>query len=209
MRLPFALAWEACQSGTQRRRADQLEKENEKLREQLAARAEPRGKLGKSARYEHAIKFADEFDGYDTSDILPIWVGALRHLGERRQVDLRGQLARSKFFKPVVTMVEVQRDIKICTYLKEKVFPAAAFALSRLLINISKRECQLLNQIFKHEGRAPAQWGGVFSARVGGAVSRRPGRGGAASIPLWGCTGRNRRRRSSECQTEVHLTHPN
>ena len=148
------LALAESQRGTQRRRADQLEKENEKLREQLAARAEPRGKLGKSARYEHAIKFADEFDGYDTSDILPIWVGALRHLGERRQVDLRGQLARSKFFKPVVTMVEVQRDIKICTYLKEKVFPAAAFALSRLLINISKRECQLLNQIFKHERHA-------------------------------------------------------
>ena len=111
--------------------------------------------MGKSAQYEHATRFANEFDAYDTSDLLPIWVGVLRILCKRRApVDLRAQLVRSKFFKPVVTQIEVVRDTKIATYLKENVFPAAAFALSRLLINISKRECQLLNQIFKHQRRA-------------------------------------------------------
>ena len=149
------LALAESQRGTQRRRADTAEAENTKLREQLAARAEPRGKLGKSAQYEHATRFANEFDAYDTSDLLPIWVGVLRILCKRRApVDLRAQLVRSKFFKPVVTQIEVVRDTKIATYLKENVFPAAAFALSRLLINISKRECQLLNQIFKHQRRA-------------------------------------------------------
>ena len=134
-----------------RARADRLEKEVEQLKEQLAARPAPRGKLAKSAAAVHAQKFADELNDYHNDNVVGIWAAALRILQKRRGFDFRAQLCKSPFFKPVVTQIEVARDVRIGKYLSTHVYPHAAFSLSRLLVNLSKRECQLLNQIFKHE----------------------------------------------------------
>ena len=136
-----------------RARADRLQTENEKLKEQLAARPAPRGKLEKSAAALHAQKFADELDQYHNDNVVSIWAAALRIVQRRRSFDFRAQLVKSIFFKPVVTQIEVARDVRIGKYLSTNVYPHAAFSLSRLLVNLSKRECQLMNQMFKHDRR--------------------------------------------------------
>ena len=91
-------------------------------------------------------------------------LSGLKKVSKTTGIDLRARLASSKLFKPVLTQINALRDRSISTHLWEKVFTPAKFALLRLVVNHSKRECGLINQTFKHEHRPDGARGGERSS---------------------------------------------
>jgi hypothetical protein len=64
-------------------------------------------------------------------------------------MDLRMKLRESTDFEPILSTIHVERDATSAKFLREHVYNDEAFALLRLCVNLSKRECALLQQSFK------------------------------------------------------------
>lgn len=122
------------------------------LCEKLAAYEEnnPVGKLKRSdACTRHAKRIVQVLDRYDPADRAKLLMSALRiSSGDGR--DLREDILETQAFKRLLKKLHDARDLAIVKHLKAEVYTADAFSMLRLLIGMSKRECGLTQQCFKH-----------------------------------------------------------
>lgn len=90
---------------------------------------------------------------FDRADVVPLLVSALRKLGKEVKEDLLWKLVASKGFKSVRERLNAIRDADIAKHLRENVYTAPHWALLRLVGNMSKRFCHLVEQSVKYEHR--------------------------------------------------------
>lgn len=101
-----------------------------------------------SERVKELADFADK--QYDRGQLPQLFLSVLKKLSKKGGEDLRAQLARCKNFGPALSLIHLQRDRSNAEYLKKNVFNREAFALLRLIVNLSKRECALICAAFKY-----------------------------------------------------------
>ena len=122
------------------------------LCEKLAAYEEnnPVGKLKRrDACTKHAKRIVQVLDRYDPADRAKLLMSALR-ISSSDGRDLREDILETQAFKRLLKKLHDARDLAIVKHLKAEVYTADAFSMLRLLIGMSKRECGLTQQCFKH-----------------------------------------------------------
>lgn len=105
----------------------------------------------KQALSTHAKKFAVRLKAYRSVDRAKVMVAALQVASKDAGRDLREDILLTKGAKKLRKALFKVRDAAILKHLKEKVFTAEAFSLLRLITKLSKRECGMVQQAFKHE----------------------------------------------------------
>lgn len=104
-----------------------------------------------SAFDRHAVKFGNFFACYPAKHLPSLVLSGMKKAAKKTGHDVRGHIAKSKFFKPALDSIHALRDAKIAKHLSERVFTSAKCALLRLIVKNSKRECGLIQQTFKYE----------------------------------------------------------
>ena len=146
-----------------RKAAEVLEKRLQVELEALQAE-EPCGECEESAEPEevkeiksnsafdrHAVKFGNFFACYPAKQLPSLVLSGMKKAAKKTGHDVRGHIAKSKFFKPALDSIHALRDAKIAKHLSERVFTSAKCAILRLIVKNSKRECGLIQQTFKYE----------------------------------------------------------
>ena len=140
-------------------RASKLEEEKktlevavEKLQKQLAE-----GPTRKKKAVNSAQTFSDRVTElskhvkrlYELDDLPRLFVDCLRRLSKGR-TDLRPLLRKAPGFEAVLREIHLERDRSTAEHLRRNVYNKEAFALMRLVVGLSKRECALIQQAFKY-----------------------------------------------------------
>ena len=160
-------AWDAEQTALLERikqLEDELRKANNKrqsdrkalktMAEQLAAfeDAEPVGKLKRrDDQVKHAKRIVAVLNRYAAADRASLLMSALRISSQGCDHDLREDIPKTKSFKKLLKTIHAARDKEIAHHLKTECFTADAFSMMRLIIGMSKRDCGLVQQVFKHK----------------------------------------------------------
>lgn len=141
----------------ERKRADELQSKNEKL-EKLITDFEQKMKEGPK-REKKDISNTSTFServqelarhvarNYNLFDLPRLFVSVLKYFSKKGQPDLRDMIGKCKGFKPALHKIYLERDKQTAKHLREAVFNKEAFALIRLIVNLSKRECGLIQQV--------------------------------------------------------------
>ena len=105
---------------------------------------------GKTVLYERAHELEEHVENmYDKKDLPCLFLKVLKWLSDST-IDLRMKLREYNEFKPILAVIHAERDASSAKYLRENVYNDEAFGLLRLCVNLSKRECGLVQQSFKY-----------------------------------------------------------
>ena len=86
---------------------------------------------------------------YDHDQLPQLFISVLKKLSPKGN-DLPEKLRKCKGFRAVLKKIHAERDEESAAHLKRDVYNPQAFALLRLIVNMSKRECALLCTTFKY-----------------------------------------------------------
>ena len=140
------LAQRTSEYSAARARVRQLEKD---LKERGQYRRSKSNSQSTHDRYAQEI--ASMLEDYDISEAASLLAAALVKLEKKHSVDLKQQLLDTK---PLAKAMH-DRDEKtvgvIAKNIRENIFTPEKFAMLRLVVNNSLRECELMHQTFKHE----------------------------------------------------------
>ena len=100
---------------------------------------------------KHAKKFALRLKAYQSVDRAKLMVAALQIASKDADHDLREDILLTKSAKKLRKALFKVRDAAIQEHLKKTIFTAEAFSLLRLITKLSKRECSMIQQAFKHQ----------------------------------------------------------
>ena len=123
------------------------------LAEKLAALEDttPAGKLKRRDDHaKHAKRIVQVLNRFVPEDRASLLVTALRISSEGADHDLREDILQTRAFKKLLNKIHQARDKAIVKHLKSEVYTADAFSMMRLIIGMSRRECGLTQQAFKH-----------------------------------------------------------
>ena len=124
------------------------------MAEKLAAfeDSEPVGKLKRREdQVKHAKRIVAVLNRYVPADRASLLMSALRISSQGCDHDLREDIPKTKSFKVLLRAIHAARDKQIVKHLKEECFTADAFSMLRLIIGMSRRDCGLMQQVFKHK----------------------------------------------------------
>ena len=117
-------------------------KEEKKSRKKL--KRLKKGITTRSMRSSRVIELANHVKRmYEVDDLPMLFMKVLRKLSPKGH-DLTFELRKFEEFTNLLSTIHAERDQSNANYLREHVYNDAAFALLRLCVNLSKRECALV-----------------------------------------------------------------
>ena len=134
------------------RRAHEAES---KVEEMLAKRKKRAAEIKTKRTFaRRSAQFCDELERHHPKDLPRLLLAALKRLAKKNDTTVRDfvfALLKRPEFKEFTPGIFAARDHEIYQHLRTNVYTPAHFALLRLVLMISKRECNLICQSLKHK----------------------------------------------------------
>lgn len=123
--------------------------------EPVSKSTKPLGKIkNKQTQKRRARMVAAQLGRQHADDVVPVLINAVRRVATKKKLslkDLVAQMVSTRAFASFRAQAYRMRDDIIYKHLREQVFTPEAFALLRLVLNDSKRECHIVAQSFKYD----------------------------------------------------------
>lgn len=105
--------------------------------------------ISRSSWSKWTRRLARSLKRFDPQDRVRLTLGMLR-IASEGGVDLRSELYKHELFAQCVKEIRDERDVTISKHLREVVYPPEVWATLRLVCQLSKRECSMIDLATKY-----------------------------------------------------------